>query len=80
MVADETRLAEMKRVRAVTEDIEYVKNEKRDVRRVRDIPRVTVRILDTCWFSQVFLNSVSHTPPYLWSENQRSEAKWKMAR
>lgn len=46
MVADETRLAEMKRVRAVTEDIEYVKNEKRDVRRVRDIPRVTVRILD----------------------------------
>lgn len=48
MVADETRLAEMNRVRAVTEDIEYVKNEKRDVRRVRDIPRVTVKRLDMC--------------------------------
>lgn len=51
MVADETKLAEMKRVRAVTEDIEYVKKEKRDVRSVRDIPSVTVRwarILDLC--------------------------------
>lgn len=51
MVADETKLAEMKRVRAVTEDIEYVKNEKREVRSVRDIPSVTVRwarILDLC--------------------------------
>lgn len=43
MVADETKLAEIKRVRVVIDDIEYEKNENKDVRSVSDIPSVTMR-------------------------------------
>ena len=41
MVAEDTRFAEMNRVRVLREPIEYVKKERSDVNRVNDIPKVT---------------------------------------